>query len=586
MPPPQQGNYDPPRPRFEKKPARIFTPLVESRTKLFERLTAAGYIHPVGPKPVDTSSKFYRPDQRCAYHSNSVGHDTEDCINLKHKIQDLIDQNVVSLQTVAPNVNSNPLPNHGGVTINMIETDDDWCVSKAIVSVVPDELERAVASLSIREKKEFVILTPEKVVALVPRETLTQPKFVIETAVTQGMTRSGRCYTPEELAQGGPKKDQAKRPISEAEAEEFWRKIQPKDYSIVKHLEKTPAQISVWALLMSSQLHRQALMRALDDTYVPVGTNSDNLAAMINQVVRGHQISFCDEELPFEGRMHNKALHVTCKCRDKIINRILVDDLGKLHQNQVNVRAFDGVQRDTLGAVNLDILVGPAEFNVEFQVLDINTSYNLLLGRPFIHMAGAMPSTLHQLLKFVWKDQELVIYGERSHANGCAPIVDDVSRGCDFYTVELVNATDDDLAPQPPMPTVYKMIAAVMLQNGFEPGFGLGKHFQGIVEPIEIPAKGAKFGLGYVPTEADETEMKNKSSDQALARPIPHLYQSFPVRGYVNNDGLGEGICGLFEEIDAVIEEEVGTSGIRDAEPEERLKNWTSTPLLISRTSG
>ncbi|XP_049345800.1 uncharacterized protein LOC125810336 [Solanum verrucosum] len=125
MPPPQQGNYDPPRPRFEKKPARTFTPLVESRTKLFERLNAAGYIYPVGPKPVDTSSKFYRPDQRCAYHSNSVGHDTEDCINLKHKIQDLIDQKMVSLQTVEPNVNSNPLPNHGGVTINMIETDDD-----------------------------------------------------------------------------------------------------------------------------------------------------------------------------------------------------------------------------------------------------------------------------------------------------------------------------------------------------------------------------------------------------------------------------------------------------------------------------
>ena len=28
MPPPQQGHYDPPRPRFENKPARIFTPLI------------------------------------------------------------------------------------------------------------------------------------------------------------------------------------------------------------------------------------------------------------------------------------------------------------------------------------------------------------------------------------------------------------------------------------------------------------------------------------------------------------------------------------------------------------------------------
>ncbi|KAK4714106.1 hypothetical protein R3W88_020013 [Solanum pinnatisectum] len=179
--------------------------------------------------------------------------------------------------------------------------------------------------------------------------------------------------------------------------------------------------------------------------------------------------------------MHNKALHVTIICRDKIINHVLVDDgsginiyplstlrqlkfdLGKLHQNQVSVKVFDGMQRNTVGAVNLYIQMGPAEFNVEFQVLDINTSYDLLLGRPFIHMVGAVPSTFHQLMKFVWKDKELVIYGEGSHSNRYALIVDDVSRGCDFYTMELVNATGDDLAPRPSMPSVYKMIATVML---------------------------------------------------------------------------------------------------------------------------
>ena len=93
------------------------------------------------------------------------------------------------------------------------------------------------ASLSVKEKGEFVILTPMKVVALVPSKTLAKPKFVIETAVTQGMTRSGRCYTPNELALGGQKKDHSKRPISEAEDEEFWRRMHPKDYSIVKRLQ-------------------------------------------------------------------------------------------------------------------------------------------------------------------------------------------------------------------------------------------------------------------------------------------------------------------------------------------------------------
>ena len=97
----------------------------------------------------------------------------------------------------------------------MIETDEDWCGTKMITSIVQDDLERAVASLSVKEKKKFVILTPAKVVALVPSETLVKPKFVIENVVAQGMTRSERCYTPDELALGGQKKDHAKRSISE-----------------------------------------------------------------------------------------------------------------------------------------------------------------------------------------------------------------------------------------------------------------------------------------------------------------------------------------------------------------------------------
>ena len=137
--------------------------------------------------------------------------------------------------------------------------------------------------------------------------------------------------------------------------------MQPKDYSIVKNLEKTPTQIYVWDLLMSSQSHMQVLMKSLNDIYVHAGTSSDNMAAMIHQVIRGHQISFCDDELPVEGRSHNKALHITVVYREKVVNRILVDDgsylnicpswtlrqlrfdLGKLEQKQVNVRAFDGV---------------------------------------------------------------------------------------------------------------------------------------------------------------------------------------------------------------------------------------------------
>ena len=94
--------------------------------------------------------------------------------------------------------------------------------------------------------------------------------------------------------------------------------------------------------------------------------------------------------------------------------RQLKFDLGKLEQNKVNIRAFDGVQRDALGAANLIIRMDLAEFSAQFQVLDIDTIYNLFLGRPFIHMAGAVPFTWHWMMKLVWKNEELVIHGEGS----------------------------------------------------------------------------------------------------------------------------------------------------------------------------
>ncbi|XP_069151886.1 uncharacterized protein [Solanum lycopersicum] len=215
--------------------------------------------------------------------------------------------------------------------------------------------------------------------------------------------------------------------------------------------------------------------------------------------------------------------------------------------------------------MNLTLQMGPAEFSAKFQVLDINTSYNLLLGRPFIHIAGAVPSTLHQMMKLVWKNEELVVHGERSHSGKQVLVFDETLRGPEFYTVELLNATDEDLAPQTPMPVVYKMFSKVMLQNGFEPGFRLGRDSQVIIEPIPVLAKGSKNGLGYTPTD-DDMKMKKKKDKSWLS----HLASV----SILSNPG----------EINVVIEEEVEPAGICDAEPEEMLQNWTSTPILMSRT--
>lgn len=76
--------------------------------------------------------------------------------------------------------------------------------------------------------------------------------------------------------------------------------------------------------------------------------------------------------------------------------------------NSVCVRGFDGGGKDSVGDIMLKLSIGPVEFTMEFQVLDVDVSYNLLLGRLWIHAAKAVPSSLHQMVKFEWDRQEIV----------------------------------------------------------------------------------------------------------------------------------------------------------------------------------
>ena len=90
-----QGKF--PRPKFRKAP-KVFTPLRESQTQLYERLKAMGMLYPIEGRPVNPLGKFYRASHRCAYHSGAVGHNTENCSTLKHKIQNMINKNLISIE--------------------------------------------------------------------------------------------------------------------------------------------------------------------------------------------------------------------------------------------------------------------------------------------------------------------------------------------------------------------------------------------------------------------------------------------------------------------------------------------------------
>ena len=51
-------------------------------------------------------------------------------------------------------------------------------------------------------------------------------------------------------------------------------------------------------------------------------------------------------------------------------------------------------------------------FMVNFQVIKVDSPYNMLLGRPWLHAASAVDSTLHRRIKFPSKDLMVTIKAE------------------------------------------------------------------------------------------------------------------------------------------------------------------------------
>ncbi|XP_070022612.1 uncharacterized protein [Nicotiana sylvestris] len=222
-----------------------------------------------------------------------------------------------------------------------------------------------------------------------------------EVYETQGLTRSGRCFAPIELRKAKNFKDNpvlVKKAVTEEEAEEFLRKMKMQDYSIMEQLKKMPAHISLLSLLIYSDEHRRALMKILNDAHVPDKISVNHREKIANKIFEVNRVTFSNDELPVEGTERNRALYLTVKCDDSVVTWVLVDNgssenicplstLSKLkvederiHKNNICVQGFDGRSKDSVGDIILELTIGPVEFTMEFQVLDIAVSYNPLLG--------------------------------------------------------------------------------------------------------------------------------------------------------------------------------------------------------------
>ncbi|XP_075111836.1 uncharacterized protein LOC142181985 [Nicotiana tabacum] len=83
---------------------------------------------------------------------------------------------------------------------------------------------------------------------------------------------------------------------------------------------------------------------------------------------------------------------------------IYIDELSK---SNLTIQGFNQGGQRTIGMIRIGLSIGEMNSNTLIHVIDAKTSYNLLLGCPWIHENGVVSSTLHQCLKYR-RDGEIV----------------------------------------------------------------------------------------------------------------------------------------------------------------------------------
>ncbi|KAM1786196.1 hypothetical protein ACFX12_039014 [Malus domestica] len=193
-------------------------------------------------------------------------------------------------------------------------------------------------------------------------------------------------------------------------------------YDIVDHLKRIPSLLSVYDALKMSKELREALITALTNPevfetnfkFAEVDTTSPKYYACCLA-----SITFDESDLILGDEYHNRPLYVSGLVGDTSINRILLDcgsavnllplrtlralgmNVRQLTPSMLTIQGFNQVGQKAMGSIALQMEIGELYSDALFHVIDADTSYNILLGRPWLHTYGVVPSTLHQCFKFL-----------------------------------------------------------------------------------------------------------------------------------------------------------------------------------------
>ncbi|KAJ9184867.1 hypothetical protein P3X46_004552 [Hevea brasiliensis] len=511
--------------------------LIPHFEEIFRMALKEGYLHPQTTKLEDGVG--------CSYHGRAANHELKKCEQFKREVQNLLSLKVLRCQTrskMEEGVNTTRFGQNASTSKHRITFSAPTSSPPVTIIRTPPQLpvtnthaipwnynfqvftQRASSSTpapslappSVPPKPCFAPHEHFKMTYAGPFGSATpqsNPRLATATKLSpheqevEFITRSGRCYGNEEkekkrgkVKMGEPREnteeevERAERgePVGTDEEEELLLQIMKQsEYDVVEQLRKTPARISLLSLILSSEVHRQALQKILGKAFVSPDITPGQFEKIVGQIQASSFVTFSEEEIDPAGLAHTKALHVTAKCKGCIVAKVLIDngsalnvlpsatlarlpvDRSNIRQSTMVVRAFDGTRREVLGDIDLPLQIGACTFHFTFQVMNIEPAYTMLLGRPWIHSANAVPSTLHQKIKYIMDGKIITVKGEEAMLvtkPQSLPYVEAAEESLEssFQALELQETISRNKG-------ATAMVAKVMLRNGYEEGKGLSR---------------------------------------------------------------------------------------------------------------
>ena len=149
------------------------------------------------------------------------------------------------------------------------------------------------------------------------------------------------------------------------------------------------------------------------------------------------QIFFSNEDLRDVQTPHDDLLVVKLRIGDSDVKRVLIDQgscfeimypdqFHGLDLKQSNLQPYDaplvgflGESIRPIGRITMTVHTGPISLNTEFLVVNVSSPYTAIMGRRWLHKLKAVPSSLHQKLRFPTDFSIMEIKGDQVSSKQC-----------------------------------------------------------------------------------------------------------------------------------------------------------------------